>query len=104
MSSIRTVSTLTDRYQTTVPEPVRKALSLGKRDQIEYTEVEPGVIVLRRASAEEQIDEAAQAFLRFLERQMVNEASSLTPITAERIARIRALTAGVEVDLNELID
>ena len=27
-------STLTDRYQTTVPEPVRKALGLNKRDKI----------------------------------------------------------------------
>ena len=29
-------STLTDRYQTTVPEPVRRALKLGKRDKIHY--------------------------------------------------------------------
>ena len=27
-------STLTDRYQTTVPETVRRALRLGKRDKI----------------------------------------------------------------------
>lgn len=30
-------STLTDRYQTTVPESVRKALGLNKRDKICYT-------------------------------------------------------------------
>ena len=30
-------STLTDRYQTTVPETVRRALRLGKRDKIHYT-------------------------------------------------------------------
>ena len=30
-------STLTDRYQTTVPETVRRALQLGKRDKIHYT-------------------------------------------------------------------
>ena len=29
-------STLTDRYQTTVPEAVRRALKLGKRDKIHY--------------------------------------------------------------------
>ena len=27
-------STLTDRYQTTVPQTVRRALRLGKRDKI----------------------------------------------------------------------
>ncbi|NBD32458.1 MAG: regulator, partial [Cyanobacteria bacterium] len=27
-------STLTNRYQTTIPEPVRKALGLKKRDKI----------------------------------------------------------------------
>ena len=30
-------STLTDRYQTTVPETVRRTLKLGKRDKIHYT-------------------------------------------------------------------
>ena len=30
-------STLTDRYQTTMPETVRRALKLGKRDKIHYT-------------------------------------------------------------------
>ena len=30
-------STLTDRYQTTVPETVRRALRLGKRDKIHYS-------------------------------------------------------------------
>ncbi|TAL82637.1 MAG: hypothetical protein EPN62_04060 [Candidimonas sp.] len=30
-------STLTDRYQTTVPETVRRALGLDKRDKIHYT-------------------------------------------------------------------
>ena len=29
-------STLTDRYQTTVPNSVRRALRLGKRDKLRY--------------------------------------------------------------------
>ena len=41
-------STLTDRYQTTVPEPVRKALRLGRRDRLRY-EIRPGgEVVLTR--------------------------------------------------------
>jgi antitoxin PrlF len=34
---IEVESTLTDRYQTTVPVIVRHALGLGKRDKIHYT-------------------------------------------------------------------
>lgn len=44
-------STLTERYQTTVPEIVRRALRLGKRDKIRFTLRPDGDVVLRRASA-----------------------------------------------------
>ena len=44
-------STLTDRYQTTVPETVRRALRLGKRDKIHYTIRSDGEVVLTRATA-----------------------------------------------------
>ena len=33
-ATLEVESTLTDRYQTTVPETVRRALQLGKRDKI----------------------------------------------------------------------
>ena len=36
-ATLEAESTLTDRYQTTVPETVRRALRLGKRDKIHYT-------------------------------------------------------------------
>ena len=39
-------STLTDRYQTTVPEMVRRALRLGKRDKIHYTIRPNGEVLL----------------------------------------------------------
>jgi antitoxin PrlF len=39
-------STLTDGYQTTVPETVRRALRLGKRDKIHYTIRPDGEVVL----------------------------------------------------------
>ncbi|MFN5651359.1 MAG: type II toxin-antitoxin system PrlF family antitoxin, partial [Actinomycetes bacterium] len=39
-------STLTDRYQTTGPETVRRALKLGKRDKIHYTIRPGGEVVL----------------------------------------------------------
>ena len=52
MSAILDVeSTLTDRYQTTVPETVRRALRLGKRDKIHYIIRPSGEVVLTRAEA-----------------------------------------------------
>ena len=42
-------STLTDRYQTTVPTAVRQALRLQKRDRIRYRVMEGGQVLLERA-------------------------------------------------------
>ncbi|MEY2976080.1 MAG: HtaR suppressor protein, partial [Cyanobacteriota bacterium] len=41
-------STLTDRYQTTIPDPVRKALGLNKRDKICYTIQPDGKVWISR--------------------------------------------------------
>src|SRR3569832_518193 len=59
-------STLTDRYQTTVPESVRRALRLGKRDKIHYTIRPSGEVVLSRAEASDGDDPVLLAFLGFL--------------------------------------
>ena len=56
-------STLTDRYQTTVPETVRRALQLGKRDKIRYTIRPDGAVVLTRATAMEAVDPVLEQFL-----------------------------------------
>jgi len=48
-ATLEAESTLTDRYQTTVPETVRRALRLGKRDKIHYT-IRPGGEVLTALS------------------------------------------------------
>jgi antitoxin PrlF len=45
-ATLEVESTLTDRYQTTVPETVRRALKLGKRDKIHYT-IRPSVDLQR---------------------------------------------------------
>jgi len=48
-ATLEVESTLTDRYQTTVPETVRRALKLGKRDKIHYAIRPSGEVVLTRA-------------------------------------------------------
>jgi antitoxin PrlF len=54
-------STLTDRYQTTVPDAVRKALHLGKREKIRYTIQPDGKVLLSRADQDET-DPALDSF------------------------------------------
>lgn len=89
-------STLTDRYQTTVPEGVRRALKLGKRDKIRYAVQPDGQVVISRA---EERDPALDAFLAFLAHDMVKHPQRLQSIDAGLAERIQSLVSGVEVDL-----
>lgn len=93
-------STLTDRYQTTVPEPVRRALRLGKRDKIHYSIRPDGEVVLRRAEAVEEADPALGAFLDFLTRDIVEHPERLRAMDTGLVRRIQSLVGGIEVDLD----
>lgn len=93
-------STLTDRYQTTVPETVRRALRLGKRDKIHYTIRPDGEVVLSRAAASEGDDPALAPFLGFLARDLAERPERLRALDAGFARRIRALTSGLAVDLD----
>lgn len=92
-------STLTDRYQTTVPDPVRRQLGLGKRDTIQYT-IRDGEVVLTRAEAKEDADPALRPFLNFLANDMASRPERLQAVDASLVHRIRALTQDVKVDLD----
>ena len=65
-TTLEVESTLTDRYQTTVPETVRRALRLGKRDKIHYTIRPGGEVVLTRAQVPDEDDPLLAQFLTFL--------------------------------------
>lgn len=93
-------STLTDRYQTTVPETVRRALRLGKRDKIHYTIRPDGEVVLTRAAAGERDDPGLAPFLGFLARDLAEHPERLQAVDAGLAQRIQALVGGVEVDLD----
>ena len=66
-ATLETESTLTDRYQTTVPATVRRALQLGKRDKIHYRIRPDGEVVLMRADRSDEADPVLASFLRFIE-------------------------------------
>ncbi|WP_336389839.1 type II toxin-antitoxin system PrlF family antitoxin [Scytonema hofmannii] len=63
-------SSLTNRYQTTVPDAVRKILGLSKRDKICYTIQSDGEVVISRAE-QTQSDPVLGQFLNFLARDIV---------------------------------
>lgn len=93
-------STLTDRYQTTVPETVRRVLGLSKRDKIHYTIRPDGEVVLMRAKAPEGDDPVLGQFLGFLARDIAQHPERLQVVNASFVKRLQALTVGVEVDLD----
>lgn len=93
-------STLTDRYQTTVPEMVRRALRLGKRDKIHYTIRSNGEVLLTRAATAEGDDPVLDPFLDFLARDLANHPERLRAVDAGFAQRLQSLVSGVEVDLD----
>ena len=98
-SLIAAESTLTDRYQTTVPDAVRKALKLGKRDKLRYTVQPDGHVLLTRAD-DADTDPALDAFLSFLASDMTQHPERLQGLAHALVQRVQALTEGVVVDLD----
>jgi len=76
-------STLTDRYQTTVPETVRRALKLGKRDK-ETTD-----------------DPVLGQFLGFLAQDIANNPRQLRSFDKKLVDRINKLVGDKDVDLDQ---
>lgn len=99
-ATLEVESTLTDRYQTTVPETVRRALQLGKRDKIHYTIRPGGEVVLTRAEPSEEDDPVLGSFLGFLARDIANHPERLKAVDTRFVQRLQSLTGGIEVDLD----
>lgn len=101
-------STLTDRYQTTIPEAVRQQLGLRKRDKLEYQIQNDGSVKLTRARPEqsEQHDPALGAFLDLLERDIKNHPERLRAADTTLLARIDAALDGfdLDIDINAKLD
>lgn len=93
-------STLTERYQTTVPETIRRALGLGKRDKIHYTVQADGQVVLTRAIVTEPVDPIVGQFLQFLARDMTEHPDRLQALEPDLLQLIQALVGKVELDLD----
>ncbi|MCD6534289.1 MAG: type II toxin-antitoxin system PrlF family antitoxin [Deltaproteobacteria bacterium] len=97
--SLYSDSTLTNRYQTTIPEMVRKTLHLKKRDKIRYTLQTDGSVLLSRANNDEN-DPLLTQFLTFLANDISQNPQNVSSIDSDLIDRIRPLVSGVETDLS----
>jgi antitoxin PrlF len=101
-ATLEAESTLTDRYQTTVPETVRRALRLRKRDKIHYDIRPSGEVVLTRASdAEAEADDPVLGqFLCFLAHDIATHPERLQSLSSSLVQRMQSLVGEVNVDLD----
>ena len=99
-ATLEVESTLTDRYQTTVPETVRRALKLGKRDKIHYTIRPSGEVVLTRVEASGGDDPVLAQFLGFLAADISRHPERLQAVDAGLVQRLQVLVGGADVDLD----
>lgn len=95
--------TLTDRYQTTVPDRVCQALGLNKRDKIRYTIQPNGQVLLSRVEPPEE-DPVLEQFLSFLARDLTNNPQHIQAVNSGLVTRIQSLVAGVDLNLDAPLD
>lgn len=98
-ATLQLESTLTDRYQTTVPDAVRRALKLGKRDKIRYLLQPDGSVVMARAG-DDVDDPALGAFLGFLASDLATHPERVTALDEGLRGRLESLVGEIEVDLD----
>lgn len=96
---IEVEATLTDRYQTTVPEVVRRFLRLGKRDKMRFV-IRDGEVLVTSSPRHEENDPVIGSFLHFLACDMQRHPDTIQPLTPELLKRINSLVGDVDVDLD----
>jgi len=96
-------STLTDRYQTTIPSFVRHALGLSKRDTIQYRINADGSVLMARMD-QVDVDTAMLKFLDFLETDITRHPEGIVRLDANLLDHIDSLTASVTVNLESVLN
>lgn len=92
-------SMLTDRYQTTIPDPVRKAFGLNKRDKICYTIQADGQVMISRANPTES-DPILGHFLEFLAQDIEKNPQHLQGVSSDLVNRFQSLVSEVNPNLD----
>jgi antitoxin PrlF len=95
---LRSESTPIDnRYQTTIPDAVRSALGLSKRDKIRYVINSNGVVTISRVDLT-GCDPVLSKFLSFLAQDMSDNPQQIQSIDPNLVQRIQSLVVDVEID------
>jgi antitoxin PrlF len=81
MTILTAESTLTSRYQTTIPDAVRKVLGLGKQDRLLYRVTEAGEVRLAKAGAQDAEDPALAPFLALFDKRLATRPDLIFPYT-----------------------
>ena len=97
-------SVITAKSQTTLPSGVRKALGVGPGDRLAYVVEGDRAIITKAPPATVHDDPVDEQFLAFLARDMTAHPERLSGRTGELLERARALTDGIEVDLEAPIE
>jgi antitoxin PrlF len=97
-------SKLTQRSQTTVPPGVRAALGIGPGERLGYVIQGDEVRLVNASAIEETEDPVLGRFLEFMATDVVVHPERITPFPASLLARVRELTAGVQIDHDAPID
>ena len=97
--ALETESTLTDRFQTTVPSSVRQALHLKKKDKIKYVIQADGSVLMMRAETSDN-DPVLDEFLSFLADDMQQHPQHIQPLSADMKAEVDELISDIDIDLN----
>jgi antitoxin PrlF len=95
MTILEAESTLTSRYQTTIPDAVRKVLGLGKHDRLIYRVSDDGEVHLAKAGTAEVEDAALESFLALLDARLNREPTRIVPYTDADANDDLALVKGV---------
>ena len=95
MTVLEAESTLTARYQTTIPDAVRKVLGLRKHDRVVYRVSDSGEVRLARADAVGTEDPALAPFLALLDARVAREPASIVPYSNADAEDDLALVKGV---------
>jgi len=93
-------SVITTKSQTTLPSGVRKALGVGPGDRLAYVVEGDRAVIMKARRGDAHEDPVADAFLAFLEQDMDGHPERLAGLTTGLVERARALTDGIEVDLD----
>ncbi|TYL48332.1 type II toxin-antitoxin system PrlF family antitoxin [Marinomonas sp. IMCC 4694] len=97
--ALETESTLTERFQTTVPSSVRRALHLSKKDKIRYVIQADGNVLMTKVKTIDD-DPVMNKFLSFLADDMQQHPENLQHLTASMRNTVQSLIVGVEIDLD----